>query len=135
MARAQAPDTILINGKVLTVDAQDNVAQAVAIANGKITAVGTTADIQRRAGPATRVIDLHGLTATPGLIDTHAHMAWGGVDEMYHVVLSDVSSVDEALAKVRETAASLKPGEWLGGRGMGRRQARRAALPDGVGPR
>ena len=76
MARAQAPDTILINGKVLTVDAQDNVVQAVAIANGKITAVGTTADIQRRAGPATRVIDLHGLTATPGLIDTHAHMLW-----------------------------------------------------------
>src|SRR6516165_9775034 len=106
MARAQAPDTILINGKVLTVDAQDNVVQAVAIANGKITVVGTTADIQRRAGPATRVIDLHGLTATPGLIDTHAHMSSGGVDEMYHVMLSDVSSVDEALAKVREKAAS-----------------------------
>jgi predicted amidohydrolase YtcJ len=117
MARAQAPDTILINGKVLTVDAQDNVVQAVAIANGKITVVGTTADIQRRAGPATRVIDLHGLTATPGLIDTHAHMSSGGVDEMYHVMLSDVSSVDEALAKVREKAASLKPGDWLVGAG------------------
>jgi predicted amidohydrolase YtcJ len=117
IVRAQAPDTILINGKILTVDANDTVAQAVAISNGKILAVGTTADIQRRAGPATRVIDLHGLTATPGLIDTHAHMAEGGVDEMFHVVLSDISSVDEALAKVREKAASLKPGEWLVGAG------------------
>ncbi len=92
-------------------------AQAVAIANGKIIAVGSTADIQRRAGPATRVIDLKGLTATPGLIDTHAHMAEGGVDEMFHVVLSDVSNVDDALAKLREKVASLKPGEWLVGAG------------------
>ena len=117
MARAQTADSILINGKILTVDAKDSVAQAIAIANGKIIAVGTTPDIQRRAGPATRVIDLHGLTATPGLIDTHAHMAEGGVDEMFHVVLSDVSSVDQALAKVREKVASLKPGEWLVGAG------------------
>ena len=117
IARAQTADTILINGKILTVDAKDTVAQAVAIANGKIIAVGSTADIQRRAGLATRVIDLHGLTATPGLIDSHAHMAEGGVDEMFHVVLSDVSNVDDALAKLREKVTSLKPGEWLVGAG------------------
>ena len=117
IARAQTPDTILINGKILTVDAKDSVAQAVAIGNGRILAVGSTADIQRRAGAATRVIDLHGLTVTPGLIDTHAHMAEGGVDEIFHVVLSDISNVNGALAMLREKVATLKPGEWLVGAG------------------
>ncbi|MGP0071186.1 MAG: amidohydrolase [Bryobacteraceae bacterium] len=117
IAQAQTPDTILINGKIITVDAKDSVAEAVAIAKDKIVAVGSTADIQRRAGPATRVIDLHGLTATPGLIDTHGHFAEGGVDEMFHVVLSDISSVSQALDKLREKTATLKPGEWLLGAG------------------
>src|SRR5271166_563340 len=117
IASAQTPDLILINGKILTVDAQDSIVEAVAITKSKIVAVGTTAEIQRRAGPATRVIDLHGLTATPGLIDTHGHFADGGVDEMFHVVLSDISRVSEALEKLREKAATLKPGEWLVGAG------------------
>ncbi len=117
MAQAQTPDLILINGKILTVDAKDSVVEAIAISKSKIVAVGTSADIQRLANPATRVIDMHGLTATPGLIDTHGHFADGGVDEVYHVVLSDVQRVSDAVAKVREKAATLKPGEWLVGAG------------------
>jgi predicted amidohydrolase YtcJ len=116
-ARAQTPDLILIHGKILTVDAKDSIVEAVAIAKGKIIAVGTTAEIQRMAGPATRIADLHGLTATPGLIDTHGHFADGGVDEMYHVVLSDVARVSEALDQIRGKVATLKPGEWLVGAG------------------
>jgi hypothetical protein len=114
---AETPDLILVNGTILTVDGKDSIVEAVAIASGKIVAVGSTADIERSAGPATRVIDLHGLTATPGLIDTHGHFAEGGVDEVYHVVLSDVSSVGGALELLRQKAASLKPGEWLVGAG------------------
>ena len=117
IAPAQTPDLILINGKILTVDAKDTIAEAVAIAQGKIVAVGSTAEIQRRAGPATRVIDLHGLTATPGLIDTHGHYAASGVDELFSVVLNDVSRVSEAVEKIRQKAATLKPGEWLVGAG------------------
>src|SRR3984957_2340942 len=114
---AQTPDLILIHGKILTVDAKDSIAEAVAIAKSKIVAVGSTAEIQRRAGPTTRVVDLHGLTATPGLIDTHGHFADGGVDEMFHVVLSDVQRGRDAVGKIREKAATLKPGEWLEGAG------------------
>src|ERR1700733_9461682 len=117
IAAAQTPDTILIDGKILTVDAKDSVVEAVAIAKGKIVAVGSNAEIQRRAGPTTRVIDLHGLTATPGLIDTHGHYAASGVDELFSVVLNDVQRVSDAVEKIRQKAATLKPGEWLVGAG------------------
>jgi hypothetical protein len=117
IAVAQTPDTILIDGKILTVDAKDSVAEAIAIAKGKIVAVGTSAEIQRRAGTATQVIDLHGLTATPGLIDTHGHYAASGVDELFSVVLNDVQRVGDAVETIREKVATLKPGEWLVGAG------------------
>ena len=123
IAAAQTPDLILINGKILTVDAKDSIVEAVAIAKGKIVAVGSTAEIQRRAGPATRVIDLHGLTATPGLIDTHGHFADGGVDELFHVVLSDVQRVSDAVDKIRAEGRHAKARRMAGGRRMGRRQA------------
>jgi predicted amidohydrolase YtcJ len=114
---AQTPDLILINGKILTVDAKDSVAEAVAIANGKILSVGSTEEIRKRAGSSTRILDLHGLTATPGLIDAHGHFAQGGVDEVFHVVLSDAQNMNEVLSKIRERVSTLKPGEWLVGSG------------------
>ena len=117
IASAQTADLILVHGKILTVDAQDSIVEAVAIAKSKIVAVGSSVEIQRRAGPGTRVVDLHGLTATPGLIDAHGHFAVGGVDEVFHVVLGDAQRVSDALNKVREKAATLKPGEWLVGAG------------------
>jgi len=117
IAAGQTPDLILIRGKILTVDAKDSVVEAVAIAKGKIVAVGSSAEIQRRAGSTTRVVDLNGLTATPGLIDTHGHFAAGGVDEMFHVVLGDTQQVSDVLDKIREKTVTLKPGEWLVGTG------------------
>jgi predicted amidohydrolase YtcJ len=114
---AQAPDLILINGKILTVDAKDSVTEAVAIANGKILSVGSTVEIRKRAGSSTRILDLHGLTATPGLIDAHGHFAQGGVDEVFHVVLSDAQNMNEVLSKIRERVSTLRPGEWLVGSG------------------
>ena len=117
LATAQTADMILIHGKILTVDPRDSIAEAVAIAKGKIIAVGSTVEIQRRAGPGTRVIDLHGLTATPGLIDTHGHFAAGGVDDVFHVALGDARRLSDALDKIRRKAVTLKPGEWLVGAG------------------
>jgi predicted amidohydrolase YtcJ len=112
---APPADLVLVNGTVLTVDRSDSVAQAVAITAGKIVAVGTTADIKRRIGDRTQVIDLAGRTATPGLIDTHCHFQ----ENLDQIELGDpsIKSVADVIARVRERAATAKPGEWVRGRG------------------
>src|SRR5215470_6782420 len=66
------PDLILAHGSVLTVDVHDSVGQALAIRDGKVLKVGSDAAILALKGPHTRVIDLKGRAATPGLIDSHA---------------------------------------------------------------
>src|SRR6185369_4988139 len=76
-ARSPAPDTILINGKLVVYDGAP--AQALAVRDGKITAIGRTAKILALGGPATRVIDLGGRTAIPGLIDSHIHAIRAGL--------------------------------------------------------
>jgi predicted amidohydrolase YtcJ len=114
---ASPPDLILAHGTVITADSRDSIAQAVAIREGRILAVGTDAAILALRGGRTRIIDLHGRTATPGLIDTHAHVADGGLGELYHVQLSDAGSVAEIVQRVRSRIPRLRPGEWLLGEG------------------
>src|SRR6516165_5720654 len=116
---AQSPnaDLVLLHGHILTADGNDSVAQAIAIRHGIIVKVGTDAEVLEFAGnvPGMRIIDLHGYTATPGLIDTHAHIAEGGVEELYGVKLSDATSVAEIVARVKAKIALVKPGEWVTG--------------------
>jgi predicted amidohydrolase YtcJ len=117
---AQIPtDLVLIHGHILTVDANDSVAQAIAVRHGVTVKIGSDAEVLEFAGntPGIRIIDLHGRTATPGLIDTHAHIADGGVEELYGIKLSDAASVAEIVARVKAKTALVKPGEWVTGSG------------------
>ena len=114
---ATPPDLILAHGTVITVDSRDSIAQAVAIRDGRILAVGSDATILALQGAQTRIIDLHGRTLTPGLIDTHAHVADGGLGELYHVQLSDATNVADIVQRIRARVGQLKPGEWLQGEG------------------
>ncbi len=116
-AQGPVPDTILVNGKVITVDGQGTIAEAVALSAGRIVAVGRTADIKARAGSLTNVVDLGGRTVTPGLIDTHVHFT--EVDALFNVDLSDpaITKMDDVLARVAAAVAKTKPGEWVRGRG------------------
>src|SRR5215467_6420432 len=118
-AQSPAADLLLLHGRILTVDTKDSIAQAVAIRQGIIVKVGSDAEVLKFAGKArgARIIDLRGHTATPGLIDTHAHVADGGVEELYGVKLSDVTSVAEIVARVKAKVALVKPGDWVTGSG------------------
>ena len=112
---AQNADTILFGGKIITVDTADAIVEAVAIRDGKFIEVGSKQSIMKHADGATRLIDLHGMAATPGLIDSHLHFAT--VDPIYSVNLSKVRSVAEVIQSVRERVATAQPGTWIRGQG------------------
>ena len=112
-------DLLLVNGRVLTVDSTDRVAQAVGIAGNRIIVVGTTAEVERAAAPNARRIDLAGRTVTPGLLDAHAHFSDGGAERLYVLDLSypNVKSVPDVAIAVGSKAAAAPKGTWIQGRG------------------
>ena len=110
-ARSPAPDTILINGKLVVYDGAP--AQALAVRDGKITAIGRTAKILALVGPGTRVIELGGRTVIPGLIDSHIHAIRAGLSYNTEVHWFGVRTLDEALGRMRAAAEKAPRGSWL----------------------
>ncbi len=106
-------DTVVTNGKILTVDADFRLVQALAIDGGRIVARGTSAEVARYAGPKTKVIDVKGATVIPGLIDNHFHFT-RGVDTWHQQArFEGVDSRREALAILAAKAASVPAGGWV----------------------
>lgn len=112
-ASAQPADTILLNGKVLTLDEHSSVVQALAIRDDRIVATGTSADIARLGGAKTRVIDLDGRTVIPGLIDSHIHAIRAGLKFSTEVSWIGATTIAEAMERIRVATIYAKPNTWI----------------------
>ena len=107
-------DTILTNGTVRTVDEAFTAAEAVAIREGRFIAVGSAQEVATHAGPDTEIIDLDGRAAVPGLIDSHIHQFYLGLN-LPTVQLLDARSVADVQARIAERASETPSGEWIVG--------------------
>jgi predicted amidohydrolase YtcJ len=107
-----AATLILRHGKIITVDRQGTIAEAVAIDGDTILHVGSSAEMQPFIGPETRVIELHGACVIPGLIDAHAHMDREGLRELFPS-LAGAQSVREVVGLIAREVAAKPPGQWL----------------------
>ena len=122
----QQATLVLRNGKVVTVDKDFSIAQAVAISGNKIIGVGSDTDILKMAAPDAQVIDLKGRTVIPGLIDTHRHM-YGSAEanyggnfdarqrKRYLIDFEGVKTKEDVLAQIKGWMDKYNPpaGEWL----------------------
>lgn len=114
----ETADAIYHNGTILALDADSSTPEAVAVAGGRILAVGSMADMKDRQGPATRLIDLAGRTLLPGLIDPHGHFPFSGTYALYRVDLAsppvgDCRRLADVFARLAERAAATSKGEWV----------------------
>jgi predicted amidohydrolase YtcJ len=112
-AAAQTAETVLINGKIITLDSRSRVATGLAVTDGRIVAAGSDDDVRKLAGPSTRVIDLRGRTVIPGLIDSHLHAIRAALSFSTEVNWIGARSLEEALGRIRAAARTMKPGSWL----------------------
>ena len=111
-----APDRVFLNGKIVTMDSDESIAEALAVKGDRIIDVGSTKDIGSLVGVATEVVDLGGRTLLPGFIDTHSHP---GVAATTFLQINCISPptrcISEILEKVAEAANRAEPGEWVRG--------------------
>ena len=113
IASAQTADTVLFNGKVLTVDKDFSVQQALAVDHGRVLASGTSVAMRKLAGDKARLIDLGGRTVIPGLTDGHIHGIRAALTFGTEVNWIGVATLKEALEKIRQAGKAQKPGSWI----------------------
>jgi predicted amidohydrolase YtcJ len=117
VVRLTQADWLLAGGRVLTFDARRPVADAVALAGGRVLAVGRARELAALAGPRTARVDCRGATVLPGLIDPHLHL-YGLATRSAHVDCAGAASVGAVLALVRRAARAQPPGTWIRGEGL-----------------
>ncbi|MCZ2809666.1 MAG: amidohydrolase [Candidatus Bathyarchaeota archaeon] len=105
-------DLVLLNGKVVTVDSKNSIAQAVAVKGNRIVQVGRSVDIKKLVGSTTRVMDLKGRTVLPGFTDGHVHFLSSGLRALREFKIPS-TSVKDVLRVIKEKAATTPEGEWL----------------------
>ena len=110
---AQTADTVLFNGKIVTVDKDFSVREALAIENGRVLASGTSGAMKKLAGDKARLIDLGGRTVIPGLTDGHIHGIRAALTFGTEVNWIGVPTLKAALEKIRHAAKAQEPGSWI----------------------
>ncbi len=108
-----APDLILHRGLFSTLDRSNPAANAVAIKDGRFTAVGREEDVLPLADHATRIIDLHGRRVLPGLIDNHLHIIRGGLNFNMELRWDGVRSLADAMSMLKRQVAITPPPQWV----------------------
>ncbi|MFC7344385.1 amidohydrolase [Saccharopolyspora griseoalba] len=104
---------LVVSGGPIHTAAGGAAAEAFAVRDGRIAAIGSTDEVEAWCGPATRRLDLAGRLAVPGLVDGHVHLGVGGTQLALELPLLPTDGPDEVLAKVRDWAGRLEPGEWI----------------------
>ncbi|ONG50534.1 amidohydrolase [Pseudoroseomonas deserti] len=110
---AAAPDMILRNARITTLDRSNPAPEAVAITAGRFSAVGDLKEIMASAGPATQVIDLGGRRLVPGLFDNHLHVIRGGLNFNMELRWDGVRSLADAMAMLKRQVAITPPPQWV----------------------
>lgn len=105
-------DLVFLNGNLYTVDSALPRAEAAAVKDGRIIAVGSTAEIRALAGEATEVVDLEGSLMLPGFIDAHTHFLNGGF-ALADIQLRDAGSREEFISRIRDRVSRSEKGEWI----------------------
>jgi len=115
-----AADIVLVNGKIVTIDGKDTVAEAVAVKQGRIVKVGASGEVKALAGERTEVIDLDGRVVLPGLTDAHVHMIQGGTRSLDPRKLDcrdfyypEIKSIDDVVERIGKHAGSIPKGDWI----------------------
>ncbi|NOX88971.1 MAG: amidohydrolase [Calditrichaeota bacterium] len=114
--KGQKADLILFNGKVVTLDSLNTVAEAIAVKGDRILATGSNSAIKKLSGDHTKFIDLKGALAVPGLIEGHAHFLGLG-RALLNLDLTRAQSWQDIVDSVAQRVQRAKPGEWIIGRG------------------
>jgi len=108
----QKADMIFIHGRIVTLDAKERMAEAMAVTDGKLTRVGSDKEVMAEAGPATKVVDLEGRMVLPGLIESHCHSVGAARAELSGKY-AELHGIAEIQAWIRERAASVPEGTWI----------------------